>query len=126
MPEDNEVSTKDAIKALVEMLQKDEGFKRSLGQNTVFLILAILAVAGLELTIGLPIITLASTPFVGAIIVFLIASVQMYLQSGKPEVIFYLCPNESCSGQRIRPIKWSSLPQHRKLKTCSFCGSKLS
>jgi len=125
MAEENEASTKDAIKALVEMLQKDEEFKRSLGQHTVLLILATLAIATVELTVGLPFVTLTTAPFVGAIIVFLIASVKMYLQSGKPEIVFYLCSNDMCPGPRILPIRWSALPKYRKLKACASCGKGL-
>lgn len=115
----------DVIKTLLELLLKDEEFKRSLGQRTTYFIIATLAVATAELTIGLPIITLASTPFVGAIIVFLIAQVEDWIRSGKPKTIFYLCPNIVCPNQiRFRPIKWSELPRYRKRQYCSDCSHK--
>jgi len=113
--------TGEAIKTLVEILLKDEEFRRSLGRRMTYLILATLAVAAVELTIGLPIITLASTPLVGAIIVFLIAQVEDWIRSRKPRAVFYLYPQE----RRFIPIKWFSLPRYRQLRTCPSCGSEL-
>lgn len=116
-----EPKTGDVVKTLFELLIKDEEFKKSLGRRTTYLILATLAIATAELTIGLPIITLASTPILGTIIVFLIAQVEDWIRSKRPKTIFYLCPSEF----RFFPIKWTSLPQYRKLKSCPNCGTKL-
>lgn len=116
-----EPKTGDVVRTLFELLIKDEEFKKSLGRRTTYLILATLAIATAELTIGLPVITLASTPFLGAIIVFLIAQVEDWIRSKRPKTIFYLCPNEF----EFFPINWTSLPQYRKLKSCPNCGTKL-
>jgi hypothetical protein len=125
-PAPKDPKTGDVIRTLFELLIKDEEFKRSLGRRTTYLILATLAVATAELTIGLPIITLASTPIVGTIIVFLIAQVEDWIRSRRPKTIFYLCPNFMCPKEgRFYSIKWSSLPQYRKLRSCPACGSKL-
>ncbi|MBI1923969.1 hypothetical protein HYR99_06935 [Candidatus Poribacteria bacterium] len=116
-----EPKTSDVIKTLIELLLKDEEFKKSLGRHTTYLVLATVAVAAAELTIGLPLITLASTPFVGAVIVFLIAQVEDWVRSGKPKTIYYLCPNE----KKFIRISWSSLPRYRKVKGCGDCGASL-
>ena len=124
-PPDKDPKTTDIIKTLLELLTKDDEFKKSLGKRTTYLILATLTIAAVELTVGIPIITLASTPFVGAIIVFLIAQVEDWIRSGKPKIIFYLCPNLKCPNpDRFRPIKWVELSNHRNKKNCSDCGRK--
>jgi hypothetical protein len=120
-PPSQEPKTVDVVRTLFELLIKDEEFKKSLGRRTTYLILATLAIATAELTIGLPIITLASTPILGTIIVFLIAQVEDWIRSRRPKTIFYLCPNE----RKFFAINWSSLPQYRKLKSCWNCGTKL-
>jgi hypothetical protein len=124
-PPDKDPKTGDVIKTLFELLLKDEEFKKSLGRRTVYFILATLAIATAELTVGIPIITLASAPFVGAIIVFLFAQVEDWIRSGKPKIIFYLCPNIECPNPvRFRPIKWVELSKYRKRENCSDCGRK--
>jgi hypothetical protein len=123
---EDDASMKEVLKTLVELLLKDEELKKSLGRYTAIAILASVATAIAELTYGLPIITLTATPFVGPILVFLIASVQTYLRSGKPKTIFYVCPNFSCPRpERFITIKWSSLPLYRKQKACQDCGVEL-
>lgn len=109
------------IKTLVELLKSDEELKASLGKYLTYFILASLVIATLELTVGLPIITLSTSPLVGGIIVFLYAEVETWLRSRKPKTIFYLCPKE----RKFIPIHWSSLPRYRKLKACPTCGTKL-
>lgn len=123
--DDDNPKTTDVIKTLLELLTKDEEFKKTLGKRTAYFIIATLAVAAVELTYGIPIITLASTPFVGAIIVFLYAQVEDWIRSGKPKTIFYLCPNDECPNRkRFRPIKWSEISRFRKFNSCPDCGKE--
>lgn len=126
MPNNQESSNKelsklDVLKTLIELLRKDEEFKESIGKYTTYFILSTLVVAVAELSVGLPIITLASSPLVGAIIVVLLAEVKVWIRSRKPKTIFYLCPKE----KKYIPIRWSSLPRYRKLKSCPTCGTEL-
>ncbi len=113
--------TKEAIGTVVEMLLKDEEFKKSLGRRTSYLILATLAIAVAEFMVGLPLITLTSSPVIAVIITFLIIQVEDWLQSGKPKTTFYLCPNE----QKFIRISRSSEPRYRKVLGCIDCGAPL-
>jgi hypothetical protein len=125
MPEDD-TSKKEVLKTLVEILLKDEELKKSLGRYTAITVLTSVSVTIVEMTYGLPIITVASAPFVGPIVAFLIASVLTFIRSGKPKTLFYACPNFSCSRQeRYFAIRWSSLPLYRKQKGCPDCGARL-
>ncbi len=125
MPTDD-TSMKEVLKTLVELLLKDEELKRSLGGYTAIAVLASVATAIAEITYGLPIITLGSSPFVGPIVAFLIASTRTYLRTGKPKTIFYICPNFSCTRpERYVAINWSSLALYRKQKGCPHCGTRL-
>lgn len=126
MPNNDDVSMREAIKVFLDILKNDKKWQEALGRHTVTLIIATVTVAALELMYGLPIITLASTPFVGAIITFLLGSVRTYLNSGKPRVFFYLCPNPKCARpDKFIPISWESLPLYRKFRACDVCGSEL-
>src|SRR5829696_6683623 len=100
-----EPSPLETLKELKSLLGDE--WKKALGKRTTQLVLATLIIAGVELTYGLPIITLATTPFVGATLVFLWDSVATWLQSKKPQVIFYACPWEST----FTPIRWGDLPR---------------
>ncbi len=113
--------TKEAIGTVVEMLLKDEEFKKSLGRRTSYLILATLAIAAAEFMVGLPLITLTSSPVAAVIITFLIIQVEDWLQSRKPKTTFYLCPNE----QKFIRISRSSEPRYRKVLGCIDCGAPL-
>lgn len=122
---ENTPRTADVIKTLLELITKDDEFKKTLGTRTAYFIVATLAIAAVELTYGIPIITLASTPFVGAIIVFLYAQVEDWIRSGKPKIIFYICSNKDCPNpERFRLIKWAEISRFRKINNCSDCGKE--
>src|SRR5438270_9240927 len=121
-PPAKEFKTADVERRIIEAFLSDEEFKKSLGRRASYFVLTTLAIAIIKLTVGLPVITLASTPLAGALIVFFIAQVEDWARSKKPKVIFYLCQNE---GMFI-PIKWSSLSRYHKLRVCPHCGSELS
>lgn len=126
MPDSNDPSTKEPqpgeiVKTLVELVLKDEDLKKSLGRRTIYAILFTLAVATVELTIGIPFITLGSTPLVGIMASFLIAVIEDWVLSRRPPTAFYICPEEG----RFIPIKRSSHPKYRKLKSCPDCGCEL-
>ena len=118
---DREVRAGDLVKPLIESLLKNEAIKGTLGRRTRDWILVTLIIAIAELTVGLPVITLASSPIVGGIIVFILAQVEDWIRSRKPATIFYLCPKE----EKFIRIKWSSLPRYKKLKGCADCGAPL-
>ncbi|HJP92550.1 MAG TPA: hypothetical protein VJ875_11375 [Pyrinomonadaceae bacterium] len=118
MAEPTDPSKPEVIKTLFGEVLADPEVRRNLGKRTTYLILATAAIATVELTYGLPIITLASTPLVGAVVVFLIGSVEDWIRSGKPKTIFYLCPAE----RKFQTIKWTDLAQYRKVKSCPSCG----
>jgi hypothetical protein len=129
MPDSNDPSTKEpqpgevvkTVAELVLLVLKDEGLKQSLGRRTIYAILFTLAVATVELTIGIPFITLGSTPLVGIMASFLIAVVEDWVWSRRPLTAFYICPQES----RFISIKRSSHPKYRKLRSCPDCGCEL-
>lgn len=123
---DDGVSTTEAMKTLVGLLKDDDEFKRSLGANTATFILMTVAIAATELAYGLPAVTLASAPLYSATTTFLIGAVKSHLRSGRPDIVFFCCPNIECPRpNRYFRIKWSDLPKFRKFKTCSACGVKL-
>jgi hypothetical protein len=113
-----EAATLDTLKELKNLLGDE--WKKTLGKRTAQMVLATLIIAGVELTYGLPVITLATTPFVGGLIVFLWDSVATWLQSNKPKIIFYACPWEGT----FIPIRWGNVPLDRKRRACQ-CGAPL-
>jgi hypothetical protein len=114
----DEASPLDTFKELKGLLGDE--WKKTLGKRTTQLILATLVIGGVELTYGLPIVTLATSPLVAGVIVFLWDSVATWLRSNKPQVIFYACPVEGT----FTPILWGDLPRHRKRRACQ-CGAPL-
>jgi hypothetical protein len=78
--------------ALHSELLKNEEFKKSLGRGTTTFLLASLAIAAVELTIGIPVITLSTAPIAGALVAYLLEQTRSWILSGKPQVIFYFCP----------------------------------
>ncbi|MGH9753191.1 MAG: hypothetical protein ACREA2_10445 [Blastocatellia bacterium] len=126
MPDSNDPSTKEpqpgeVVKTVAELVLKDEDLKKSLGRRTIYAILFTLAVATVELTIGIPFITLGSTPLVGITVSFLIAVIEDWVWSRRPPTAFYICPEEG----GFIPIKRSSHPKYRKLRSCPNCGCEL-
>jgi len=126
MPDSNDPSNKESqpgevVKTVAELFLKDEDLKKSLGRRTVYAILFTLTVAGVELTIGIPFITLGSTPLVGIMLSFLIAVIEDWIWSRQHPTAFYICPEEG----RFIPIKRSSHPKYRKLRSCPDCGCEL-
>lgn len=126
MPDSNDPSTKEpqpgeVVKAVAELVLKDEDLKKSLGRRTIYAVLFTLAVATVKLTIGIPFITLGSTPLVGITASFLIAAVEDWIWSRRPPTAFYICPEEG----KFIPIKRSSHPKYRKLRSCTDCGCEL-
>jgi len=126
MPDNNDPSTKEpqpgeVVKTIAELALKDEDLRKSLGRRTTSAILLTLAVATAELTVGIPFITLGSTPLVGITASFLIAAVEDWVRSKRPATIFYICPEE---GRFIR-IKQSSHPKYRQMRSCPDCGCEL-
>jgi len=126
MPESNDPSTKEpqpgeVVKTVAELVLKDEDLKKSLGRRTIYAVIFTLAVATVKLTIGIPFITLGSTPLVGITASFLIAAVEDWVVSNRPPTAFYICPEEG----RFIPIKRSSHPKYRKLRLCPDCGCEL-
>jgi len=126
MPDSNDPSTKESqpgevVKIVAELFLKDEDLKKSLSRRTIYAILFTLAAATIELTIGIPIITLGSTPLVGITASILIAVIEDWVWSRRPPTAFYICPEEG----RFIPIKRSSHPKYRKLRSCSDCGCEL-
>jgi hypothetical protein len=126
MPDGNDPSTKEpqpgeVVKTVAELALKDEDLKKSLGRRTIYAILFTLAVATVDLTIGIPFITLGSTPLVGITMSFLIAVIEDLVRSRRPPTAFYICPEEV----RFIPIKQSSHPKYRKLRSCPDCGCEL-
>jgi hypothetical protein len=94
MHDDREPSRLDVAKTLADQLINNPDFKRAVGKRTTAFILFTLAVAIAELAVGLPIITLASTPVVGAVIAYLLGEVEDWMRSKKPSTVFFLCPKE--------------------------------
>jgi hypothetical protein len=126
MPDSNDPSNKESqpgevVKTLVELFLKDEDLKKSLGRRTVYAILFTLAVATVEFTIGIPFITISSTPLVGITASFLIAGVEDLVRSKRPPTAFYICPEDG----KFISIKRSSHPKYRKLRSCPDCGCEL-
>jgi hypothetical protein len=123
---DGDSSKRDLLIELVKLLRTDEALRQAIGKRTTQFLLATLVVALAESTYGLPIVTLATSPFVGAIVVFLLDSVEAWIRSGRPAYVFFACSNPWCtSPQRFFAIPWQEVPKHRKRKSCSDCGSKL-
>ncbi len=105
---------------LIKLLSEKGLWRETLGKRTSQFVLACLIIAVVEFTYNLPIITLSTAPIVGALLIFLWDSVAVWLQSDKPEVIYFACPKE----RKFIEIAWSKLPKYRKYKTCE-CGAKL-
>lgn len=118
-PNDRDPSKFEVAKTLADQLLNNPDFKRAVGKRTTAFILFTLAVATAELTVGLPIITLASTPVVGAVIAYLLGEVEDWIRSRKPSMVFFLCPEEA----KFIGIAWSDLPTYRKRQACPDCGS---
>lgn len=122
----DEPSITEIYKAITKEVLKDPEFKRNLGQNTVIFLSVTAAIAAVEIFYGLPIVTVMTTPIAGGVVAFLFASVQVWIRSGKPKTIFFLCPNISCPRKnRFLTVKWSSVPLYRKQKGCPDCGAEL-
>lgn len=126
MPDDNDPLTKEpqtgeAVKTIAELLLKDEGFTKSLGKRITSLILIATVLAAVELTVGIPTISLTSIPFIAGVVVVILARIEDWMLSKRPSTIFYICPEE---GRFIR-IKRSSHPKYRQMRSCPHDGCEL-
>jgi hypothetical protein len=126
MPDNNDPSTKEpqpeeAVKTIAELAFKDEELRKSLGKRTLYVIFLTLAVVTIKLTIGIPSITFGSAPLIGITASFLIAAMEDWVRSRRPLTSFYICPEE----RKFIPIKRSSHPKYRKLRSCPDCGCEL-
>jgi hypothetical protein len=99
---------------------KDDDPRKVLDRRAIWAILATGVVAAIKLAGGMPFISWSATPLAGISFSILISAVQERLRNKQPSTIFYLCPEE----QKFIPIKHSSLPKYRKMKSCS-CGCQL-
>jgi len=120
MPEPADPKRTEVVSTLAGLLLNDPVFKSAVGKRTTAFILATLAFGSVEVLYGLPVLTLATCPLAGAMTVFLISAVADWIRSGKPDVIFYLCPEE----HTFVAIRWVDLPRYRKRKACPTCGSR--
>lgn len=116
----NEPSPKVVFQEIQKLLSEEGPWRSVLGKRTTQFVILSLIIAGAELTYGIPVITLATAPFAGALLIFLWDSVVVWLQSNKPATIFYACPEE----RKFIPIRWAELPRERKRKACT-CGAPL-
>lgn len=126
MPDNDEPPTKEpgtgeAVKTIAELVLEDEGFKKSLGRRITSLILAATVLAAVELTIGIPTITLKTIPLIAALVVVIFASIEDWIGNKRPQTAFYICPEDG----KFIPIKRSSHPKYRKLRSCPDCGCGL-
>lgn len=112
------ITTAEVVKTLIRVAGDDEELKKSLGKRTIHFLLATCAMLVVGLTYNIPFITTASAPLMGAVITFLIASVEDWMRSKKPKTIYYLCPYD----KKFIRINRSSLSHYRKLKSCPKCG----
>lgn len=127
MSNKDDPSMGEIYKTITKEVLKDPEFTRNLGRYTVLFLTSYLVIGGVELLYGLPVITLASTPLAAGALTFLVASVQIWIRSGKPQVIYYLCSNPKCP--RADPfvvVKWSAVPLYRKQRGCRDCGGPLT
>jgi len=126
MPDNNDPLTKEpqtgeAVKTIAELVLKDEEFRKSLGRRISSLILAATVLATVELTVGIPTISLKTIPLIAVVVVVLVASVEDWIASRRPPTAFYICPEDG----KFIPISRSSHPKYRKLRSCPDCGCEL-
>ncbi|MEK7831095.1 MAG: hypothetical protein AAB401_08420 [Acidobacteriota bacterium] len=115
-PKPKEAQPEEVLKTLAESLFKgDETRKRA--TITVFTTAVALAVKEVG---GLSSVSWTLVVIAGMVASLVIATVQDWVKSRQPATVFYLCPVE----QKFIPIRRSSPPIYRKMKSCS-CGCKL-
>lgn len=117
LPKPKEAQPEEVLKTFAELLLKgDETKKRA----TITVFTTAVAVAVKEVG-GLSSVSWALTVIAGMVASLVIATVQDWMKSRQPSTIFYLCPEE----QKFIPIRRSSPPIYRKMKSCS-CGCRLT
>jgi hypothetical protein len=120
-PLTTEPQTGEVVKTLAEIALKDEEFRKSLSRRISYAILATTALATIELTIGIPIISLRAVPLIAILVVALIAPIEDWVRKKRPSTVFYICPEEGI----FISIKRSSHPKYRKFRSCPDCGCEL-
>ncbi|MGH9832613.1 MAG: hypothetical protein ACREBD_04210 [Blastocatellia bacterium] len=120
-PPTKESQASEVVKALADLVLKDEELRKSLGRGATYAILAATAVAAIKLTIGLPVISFEAIPLIAFPAFVLITAVEGWIRSGRPPTVFYICPEED----RFIRIKRSSHPKYRQMRSCPDCGCEL-
>lgn len=108
-PSTKEPQTREAVKTIAELVLKDDRFRKSLGRRITSLIFIATVLAAVELTAGIPIINLTTIPLIAAVVVVILASIEDWIGSRRPQTAFYICPEDS----KFIPIKRSSHPSHQ-------------
>jgi hypothetical protein len=126
MPDSNDSPAKEhqageAVKAVADLILTDKEFRKSLGRRTTYAILTTAAVAAIKSIVGIPAISFEAITLIAFPAFVLIVAIEDWILSKRPSTVFYVCPEEG----KFIPIRRSSHPMYRKLRSCPDCGCEL-